>query len=103
MAKYLLTFKLEDLLSEMDTLAEEVRENWGLSAEWAVDECRAKVAEALADVRGAKNMGKLGAFWLGVKEFRLTCTTNLDAYGLGHHYDLGREWAHRLTLRRYEA
>ena len=52
---------------------------------------------------------RLGAFLLGMWEFRETFTwadpnvvelhdyTHLDAA-----YDLGREWAHRLTFRRYE-
>ena len=39
------------------------------------------------------------AFLLGMYEFRLTCTTATD---WPESYDWGREWAHRLTLRRYE-
>lgn len=39
-------------------------------------------------------------FLLGMREFRLTCTTNPGDYR--EAYDSGREWAHRLTFRRYE-
>jgi hypothetical protein len=45
-------------------------------------------------------MNTLRAFFVGVIEFRLTCTTNC-----GDHeeaYGWGREWAHRLTFRRFE-
>jgi len=40
-------------------------------------------------------------FWLGVWEFRRGVTTN-PGEDLINVYDLGREWAHRLTLRRFE-
>jgi hypothetical protein len=40
------------------------------------------------------------AFLLGMLEFRLTYTANCEEHG--EAYDWGREWAHRLTLRRYE-
>lgn len=40
------------------------------------------------------------AFLLGVLEFRLSFTTRCENE---YAYDLGREWAHRLTLRRFEA
>lgn len=45
---------------------------------------------------------KLKAFMLGAWEFRLSMTTHFDDYDLLEAYDLGREWAHRLTFRRYE-
>jgi hypothetical protein len=45
---------------------------------------------------------KIKAFFLGMKEFRLTCTTAYDD-DLREVYDLGREWAHRLTFRHFEA
>jgi glycine cleavage system pyridoxal-binding protein P len=41
------------------------------------------------------------AFLLGVLEFRETYTTSMPG-DLIETYDRGREWAHRLTLRRYE-
>lgn len=55
-------------------------------------------------------MNRLRAFFRGMREFRLSLTwadpartadnpfTELD-----NAYNWGREWAHRLTLRRYEA
>lgn len=45
-------------------------------------------------------MKNISAFILGIREFRLTCTTNCDPYN--HAYEWGREWAHRLTVRRFE-
>jgi hypothetical protein len=43
----------------------------------------------------------LEAFALGMWEFRLTFTaTFADKRSIA--YDWGREWAHRLTLRRYD-
>lgn len=39
------------------------------------------------------------AFILGMTEFRLSVTTCCDD---DRAYDLGREWAHRLTLRRFD-
>lgn len=39
------------------------------------------------------------AFFLGMREFRLTLTTRCN-HDIA--YDWGREWAHRLTLRRLE-
>ena len=47
-------------------------------------------------------IARLRAFALGVREFRLTCTTHFDDDALLEAYDLGREWAHRLTFRRFE-
>jgi hypothetical protein len=41
------------------------------------------------------------AFWLGVWEFRRDATTHFDD-PLIYAYDRGREWAHRLTLRRWD-
>jgi hypothetical protein len=48
-------------------------------------------------------MNKFTAFLLGMKEFRLSCTANLDDEGFQSEYDWGREWAHRLTLRRFDS
>lgn len=39
-------------------------------------------------------------FLLGIKEFRLTFTTDPGAYR--NAYDLGRELAHRLTFRYFD-
>lgn len=52
-------------------------------------------------VRG-DGVSRLRAFLLGVQEFRLSITTCLDDGDLSEAYDSGREWAHRLTFRRYE-
>ena len=46
-------------------------------------------------------MTKLKVFWLGAREFRLTCTTD-PGEELREAYDWGREWAHRLTFRYFE-
>ena len=54
-------------------------------------------------------MNKLLAFLNGMREFRSDFTTNYDHVetdegdALQEAYDLGREWAHRLTLRRYDS
>ena len=47
-------------------------------------------------------MKTIKAFLLGMQEFRSTYTTHIADLGLANAYDLGREWAHRLTFRRYE-
>lgn len=47
-------------------------------------------------------MDHVRAFALGVREFRLTCTTHFGISSLQSSYDWGREWAHRLTFRHYE-
>lgn len=47
-------------------------------------------------------MSKLKAFFLGVREFKLTSTTHFEDYDLLCTYDLGREWAHRLTFRHFD-
>lgn len=44
---------------------------------------------------------KLKAFVLGLREFRMTETTHYD-WPMIETYDCGREWAHRLTLRRWD-
>ncbi|WP_181155129.1 hypothetical protein [Burkholderia multivorans] len=48
-------------------------------------------------------MHTLKAFWLGIREFRSDCTTAYDDDDLAQAYDRGREFAHRFTLRRFEA
>lgn len=48
-------------------------------------------------------MDKFFAFWRGVREFRSDMTTHYDDYDLLLAYDWGREWAHRVTFRRFEA
>jgi len=47
-------------------------------------------------------MDKVKAFIDGVREFRMSFTTHYADNNLQYAYDLGREWAHRLTLRRYD-
>jgi hypothetical protein len=47
-------------------------------------------------------MKKLRAFLLGMYEFRRDFTTHFDDYDLLLAYDSGRDWAHALTLRRYD-
>lgn len=46
-------------------------------------------------------MRTIRAFFLGVFEFRRVFTTHMSS-DLIETYDWGREWAHRLTLRRFE-
>jgi hypothetical protein len=48
-------------------------------------------------------MKKIKAFFNGISEFRLTCTTHYEDYDLLHCYDTGRELAHKFTLRYFEA
>jgi hypothetical protein len=45
---------------------------------------------------------KLRAFINGLWEFRSYYTTWYADWGLMRAYDHGREWAHKLTFRRYE-
>lgn len=47
-------------------------------------------------------MKRILAFLHGMWEFRSDCTANYDAEGLQDEYDWGREWAHRLTFRRFD-
>lgn len=42
------------------------------------------------------------AFILGIREFRLDCTTSYDDDRLMAAYDTGRELAHVLTFRRFD-
>lgn len=42
------------------------------------------------------------AFFLGMREFRLSMTPAYDDETLRECYDKGRDLAHRLTLRHYE-
>jgi hypothetical protein len=46
-------------------------------------------------------MHRFHAFFLGLREFRLSVTTHFDD-DLLEWYDRGRDLAHRATLRRYE-
>lgn len=46
---------------------------------------------------------KLAAFVNGIKEFRQAFTTHYPDYSLLQAYDSGREMAHRLTLRHFDA
>lgn len=45
---------------------------------------------------------RIKAFLHGMWEFRSDFTTNCAGQGLQYEYDLGRDWAHRFTFRRYE-
>ncbi len=47
-------------------------------------------------------MARIRIFLLGMWEFRSGFTTHYD-YPLIETYDAGRDLAHRLTFRRYEA
>jgi hypothetical protein len=47
-------------------------------------------------------MRYLTPFLHGVREFRLSLTRHYDDHVSAEAYDLGREWAHRLTFRRFE-
>lgn len=47
-------------------------------------------------------MRRIKAFILGMREFRMSFTTHCSDMDEDYAYNLGREWAHRLTLRRYE-
>lgn len=42
------------------------------------------------------------AFFRGMKEFRSSFTFSYVNASLSEAYDWGREWAHRLTFRRFE-
>lgn len=42
------------------------------------------------------------AFINGMREFRSDLTTHYNDRDLLNAYEWGREWAHRLTLRRYD-
>lgn len=46
-------------------------------------------------------MKHIKAFINGAREFRLSLTMHYDG-SLADAYDMGREFAHRVTLRRYE-
>lgn len=50
----------------------------------------------------APRVSRLRAFWCGVREFRSNWTQHYPDDGLAEAYDWGREWAHRVTLRRFE-
>jgi hypothetical protein len=47
-------------------------------------------------------MKTIKAFLLGMAEFRLSFTTHIADWHLQNTYDKGREFAHRLTFRRYD-
>ena len=48
-------------------------------------------------------MARLKAFILGVLEFRSDFTTSYDEWDLMNSYDAGREFAHRMTFRKWES
>ncbi len=45
---------------------------------------------------------RIKAFFCGMYEFRSFYTKWYGDYGLQRAYDHGRDWAHAITLRRYE-
>lgn len=47
-------------------------------------------------------MKNLSAFVLGIREFRCGVTTHYEDDGQLYAYDFGREFAHRMTLRKFE-
>jgi hypothetical protein len=47
-------------------------------------------------------MKNILAFLNGVREFRSSFTMWYADNERQHAYDMGREWAHRLTMRRYD-
>lgn len=47
-------------------------------------------------------MKHIRAFIKGMREFRLSMTTAYEDDSLRESYDMGRDMAHRLTLRNYE-
>ncbi len=46
------------------------------------------------------NMNRIKAFLRGIREFRCNATTHYSKYI--NAYDCGREFAHRMTLRKFE-
>lgn len=44
---------------------------------------------------------RLRIFLLGMREFRLSCTTHFDEPEI-ETYDRGRDFAHRLTFRKWD-
>ena len=47
-------------------------------------------------------MARIKAFIHGVREFRSDYTAHYNNLSLLDAYEWGREWAHRLTLRRWD-
>lgn len=47
-------------------------------------------------------MKTFSSFLLGVREFRSSVTSHLEDDGQRHAYEIGRELAHKVTLRRFE-
>ena len=47
-------------------------------------------------------MRRIKAFFHGMIEFRRDFTTSYADEGLQDEYEWGREWAHRLTFRRFD-
>lgn len=47
-------------------------------------------------------MEKIKAFILGIREFRLSVTTSYEDYEILRAYELGRDFAHKITLRRWD-
>lgn len=49
-----------------------------------------------------RRVAVLRAFLDGIREYRSDLTLHHESWRLREAYDHGREWAHRLTLRRYD-
>lgn len=47
-------------------------------------------------------MKHIKAFYLGMKEFRLSFTTHLPSFNERQAYDQGRNFRHWINFRRYE-
>lgn len=47
-------------------------------------------------------MKTIKAFFLGIYEFRLSFTAHYEDFNLSNSYDIGREFAHKLTLRKFD-
>lgn len=47
-------------------------------------------------------MNYIKAYWLGMREFRLSMTTGYEDERLRETYDKGRDMAYRLTFRYYD-
>ena len=50
----------------------------------------------------AELLERVKAFCFGIAEFRSSVTLNFIDPDLMDAYDWGREWAHRITMRRFE-
>ena len=68
---------------------------------YVLDEKNGRIRQ-IAPVKPS-NLRKIKAFVNGVAEFRCNVTTGYDDADEFNAYEWGREIAHRITLRRYDA